>query len=81
MSNQRLQKVSIKSILSKKGGTVPKDRYQSSHEKWKKENMKLYAFRLSRVSEKDMMDFLAQKESVYAYIKGLIREDMEKHKD
>ena len=59
---------------------MAKDRWQANKEQWKKNNLKLYSFRLSRNSEQDMIDFLSQKESVYSYIKGLIRSDMEKQK-
>jgi len=66
------------SIISAHGeDTMAKDRWQESKEKWKKDNLKLYSFRLSKVSEKDMIDFLAEKQSVYSYIKDLIRKDME----
>lgn len=65
-------------IISPNGeGAMAKDKWQDSKEKWKKDNLKVYSFRLSKLSEKDMIDFLAEKESTYAYIKGLIRKDME----
>lgn len=64
-------------MMSQKEDVMPKDKYQSSHEKWKKDNLKLYAFRLSKVSESDMIEHLENNKPYYAYIKGLIRKDME----
>ena len=57
-----------------------KDKYQQRNDQWKKENLKFYAFRLSKNSEQDMIDFLDKRKPVYTYIKGLIRSDMEKQK-
>ena len=45
--------------------------------KWEKETQRLFAIKVSRLSEKDMIEFLESKESIQAYIKGLIRKDME----
>jgi len=49
--------------------------------KWEKETQRLFAIKVSRISEPDMVEFLESKESYNAYIKGLIRADMERHKD
>ena len=67
--------------LEPKGKPMAKDKFQDSKERWKRENMKIYTFRLSLVSEKEMVNFLSKKGSVYAYIKGLIRKDMESQSD
>ena len=56
---------------------MPNDKFQANKERWKKDNLKLYAFRLSKVSESDMIEHLENNKPYYAYIKGLIRKDME----
>lgn len=44
---------------------------------WEKQTQRLFKIKVSRISEKDMVDFIESKESYNAYIKGLIRKDME----
>ena len=56
---------------------MAKDKYQETHEKWKKENMKLYAFRMTKSSESDLIDWIESHKPIQSYIKGLIRKDME----
>ena len=48
---------------------------------WKRNNVKSYAIRCSRVSEKDLIEWMDKHKPSNAYIKGLIRADMERHKD
>ena len=55
---------------------MAKDKFQDSKERWKKDNLKTYMFRLSKVSESDMIEHVEKCKPVYAYIKKLIREDM-----
>ena len=76
-----MNKPEHESTLTAEEKNVPNDKFQASKENWKKNNMKMYAFRLSKVSEKDMVDFLETKKPYYAYIKGLIRKDMESQSD
>ena len=45
--------------------------------KWEKETQRLFAIKVSRISESDMVEFLESKQSYNAYIKDLIRKDME----
>jgi len=61
--------------------SMAKDRYQDIKQKWKKEHMKLYNFRLIRASESDMIEHLEKNKPIQAYIKGLIRADMENKTD
>lgn len=56
---------------------MAKDKFQESKERWKRDNLKTYMFRLSKVSEADMIEHVEKCKPVYAYIKGLIRKDME----
>ena len=66
-------------ILSSEGRTMAKT--TEKRLKWEKETQRRFAIKVSRISEKDMVDFLEGKPSYNAYIKGLIRKDMEKNKD
>ena len=68
-------------MLSPKGEIMPKDKYAVSKYKWKSENTKIYTTRVSKVSEQDIMEWLESHRPTNAYIKNLIREDMEKGKD
>ena len=69
-------------IISPNGeGAMAKDKYQASHEKWKKENMRQYAFRMTKSTESEMISWLEEHKPIQDYIKGLIRADMERHKD
>lgn len=46
-----------------------------------KNNFKRFGFRVSKVTESDIIEWLEQQKSVYSYIKELIRKDMETNKD
>ena len=81
MSTQ-LQNQNTQVILSSvKGDIMAKDRYAETKYKWKAENTKIYTTRVSKVSERDIMDWLETHRPTNAYIKGLIRKDMEQSKD
>ena len=41
-------------------------------------NARFFGLKLSRTTDKDMIDHLEQQESIQAYLKRLIREDMKK---
>lgn len=43
-----------------------------------KKNAKCYSLKLSRNTDRDIIDQLSRQENVQAYIKRLIREDMKK---
>lgn len=47
---------------------------------WEKETQRHFAFKVSKISEKDMVDFIESKPSFNAYVKDLIRQDMEAQK-
>lgn len=57
---------------------MPKDKYAETKYRWKQENTKIFTTRLSKVSEQKMIDWLENHRPTNAYIKGLIREDMNK---
>lgn len=61
--------------IPQEGATVGKT--TEKRLQWEKETQRLFAIKVSRISEKDMVEFLESKESFNAYIKGLIRKDME----
>lgn len=64
-------------ILSQRGeGTMP-DKYAKTKQKWKAENTKIFTTRLSKVSEQDVIAWMESHKPTNAYIKGLIRKDME----
>lgn len=47
---------------------------------WKRKNTRLFAIRLTRRTDQDMIDYIESKPSCNAYIVNLIRADMEAHK-
>lgn len=49
--------------------------------KWEYDTQRLFKIKVSKLSEKDMVDFIESKPSINGYIKELIRKDMEKNKD
>jgi len=63
--------------LEPKGTPMAKDKYQANKERWKKENMKLIAFRLTKSTDADLIQWLEEHKPIQAYLKGLIRKDME----
>ena len=46
---------------------------------WEKENMKSFTIRCNVKSEKTMTDWLEEHKPIQSYIKGLIREDMNRN--
>ena len=58
---------------------MPKDKYAETKYRWKQENTKVFTTRLSKVSEQEMIDWLENHRPTNAYIKGLIREDMNRN--
>lgn len=58
---------------------MPKDKYQETRERWKRENMRQISFRLTRSTEQGMIDWLESHKPIQSYIKGLIREDMNRN--
>lgn len=65
--------------MSKESANIESVMAKTSKErlKWEKETQRIFAIKVSRLSEKDMVEFLESRESIQAYIKGLIRKDME----
>ena len=45
---------------------------------YKRKTVKFYAVSVSRVSEQDIIEFLESKRPVNNYIRGLIKQDMQK---
>ena len=60
-------------------GAEEKDMAKTSKKRlqWEKDTQKIFAFKVSRISESEMVEFLNGKESVNAYVKELIRKDMQ----
>ena len=48
---------------------------------WEKENIKSYTFRCNVTTNPEMKDWMEKNKPYQEYIKGLIRADMERHKD
>ena len=51
---------------------------KKKEQEYQKRVQKKYSFTVSKVNEKDMIDFLETHRPVYTYVKGLIRQDMNK---
>lgn len=49
-------------------------------EKYKKENYKRLVVDFNKVKDKDVLDYLASKDNMNAYIRELIRKDIKRHK-
>lgn len=46
---------------------------------WKKENTRLFAFRFTRRTEQDIIDWIESKPSMNDYLRSLVIADMEAH--
>lgn len=53
---------------------------KKSDAKWKKENAKVYAFRLYKNTDADLLEFFDKCENKQGLIKRLLREEMNKSK-
>lgn len=49
-----------------------------ANEKWDKENIRRFALKVAKNTEKDILEKLESQENVNGYIKRLIREDIER---
>ena len=54
---------------------------RESQNRWIKENTMRYGLKVSKLTDLEMIEHLEKHRPVNAYLKGLVRQDMEKHKD
>ena len=62
-------------ILPRKG-----ERMTEQRKKWEYETQRLFKIKVSRISEKDMVEFIESKDSINGYLKGLVKADMDTDK-
>ena len=56
------------------------ERMTEQRKKWEYETQRLFKIKVSRISEKDMVEFIESKDSINGYLKGLVKADMDTDK-